>query len=326
MCWSLVKANTAALTEQHCKLSDKLAELQQCQKQQEQQVESQVAQLPAMDTPPSVETSCVQKVLKQQQQQQSVPASHQQQLQQPGSLQLQQIEHDIQEVERLLFSDLDGIEAAATPTSDLAGICTDVSFTVPVHSQFLQPESSPSHEESWDVLLDEQEQLQQLQDLQLLLQEEQAPLQEDQQQMRQQQRMADTACVTGLQCPAGFAVDLLPSSVAGNEQQQVKQEQQHLLEKHAADMRCGTYNAAAHQPLPRPQQQPVQELQQMMLQLQELCKEERKVEARLLTITEQLKMQHFCQIMQFHNVLSKKQMAELYVDAWPFLPDVLASE
>jgi hypothetical protein len=30
--------------------------------------------------------------------------------------------------------------------------------------------------------------------------------------------------------------------------------------------------------------------------------------------------------MQFHNTLSNKQMAELYVSSWPFLPDSLAGK
>ncbi|WIA32479.1 hypothetical protein OEZ86_003298 [Tetradesmus obliquus] len=53
-------------------------------------------------------------------------------------------------------------------------------------------------------------------------------------------------------------------------------------------------------------------------------KEQRKIERQLLSIAEKIKLQHFCQILQFHNTLSNKQMAELYVSSWPFLPDSLA--
>jgi hypothetical protein len=62
----------------------------------------------------------------------------------------------------------------------------------------------------------------------------------------------------------------------------------------------------------------------LLLLRQVASKEQRKIEKQLLNITEKIKLQHFCQILQFHNTLSNKQMAELYVSSWPFLPDSLA--
>jgi hypothetical protein len=64
----------------------------------------------------------------------------------------------------------------------------------------------------------------------------------------------------------------------------------------------------------------------LLLLLQVASKEQRSIEKQLLNVTEKIKLQHFCQIMQFHNTLSNKQMAELYVSCWPFLPDSLAGE
>ncbi|WIA14764.1 hypothetical protein OEZ85_003249 [Tetradesmus obliquus] len=50
-------------------------------------------------------------------------------------------------------------------------------------------------------------------------------------------------------------------------------------------------------------------------------KEQRDIEQQLDVIIEQLKMQYFCQMLQFFNVLTCKQLAGNYVDAWPFVPD-----
>jgi hypothetical protein len=60
------------------------------------------------------------------------------------------------------------------------------------------------------------------------------------------------------------------------------------------------------------------------LRLQVASKEQRDIEQQLAVITEKLKMQHFCQSLQFHNVLTYKQIAEVYVNAWPFVPDALS--
>lgn len=53
-------------------------------------------------------------------------------------------------------------------------------------------------------------------------------------------------------------------------------------------------------------------------------REQQGIEQQLAVITEKLKMQHFCQALQFHNVLTYRQLAGLYVDAWPFVPDALS--
>jgi hypothetical protein len=60
------------------------------------------------------------------------------------------------------------------------------------------------------------------------------------------------------------------------------------------------------------------------LPLQVSSKEQRDIEQQLAVITEKLKMQHFCQSLQFHNVLTYKQIAEVYVNAWPFIPDAFS--
>jgi hypothetical protein len=110
--------------------------------------------------------------------------------------------------------------------------------------------------------------------------------------------------------------ELSPSFKQSTKLQQQQQQQ-------SCDSQC-----ACDPPLPQllQQQQPVQELQRLMQQLQAASKGQRETEARLLTVTEKLKMQHFCQMLQFHNVLTYKQLAELYVSSWPFLPDVMSSE
>jgi hypothetical protein len=56
------------------------------------------------------------------------------------------------------------------------------------------------------------------------------------------------------------------------------------------------------------------------------CKEQREIEQQLAAITERMKMEHFCQALQFHNVLTYKQLAGVYVNAWPFIPDALSGE
>ncbi|WIA14762.1 hypothetical protein OEZ85_003247 [Tetradesmus obliquus] len=54
------------------------------------------------------------------------------------------------------------------------------------------------------------------------------------------------------------------------------------------------------------------------------CKEQRDIEQQLDVIIEKLKMQHFCMFLQFYNVLTYKQLAGTYVDAWPFVPDAFS--
>ena len=58
----------------------------------------------------------------------------------------------------------------------------------------------------------------------------------------------------------------------------------------------------------------------LLLLLQASCKEQLDV------IIEKLKMQHFCMFLQFYNVLTYKQLAGTYVDAWPFVPDAFSGE
>jgi septal ring factor EnvC (AmiA/AmiB activator) len=55
MCWSRVKANKAALTEQHSKLSERLAELQLLQQQVQFDFEEQAAQLQGLQAPYGVQ-------------------------------------------------------------------------------------------------------------------------------------------------------------------------------------------------------------------------------------------------------------------------------
>jgi hypothetical protein len=152
MCWSRVKANKAAVTAQHSKLSARLEELQQQQQQQQQQFKAQAEQLLLLQVgqyaqqmllasrqqqqqqqaqqvlqgmpsafpasvQPSVPSSLQPPLSQQQQQQQWQQLPQQQQQQHPGNLQLQQLEEEIHDVERLLFSDLEAYEATATPTS-----------------------------------------------------------------------------------------------------------------------------------------------------------------------------------------------------------------
>ncbi|WIA32481.1 hypothetical protein OEZ86_003300 [Tetradesmus obliquus] len=53
-------------------------------------------------------------------------------------------------------------------------------------------------------------------------------------------------------------------------------------------------------------------------------REQWDIEQQLEVTTEKLKMQHFCQVLQFHNVLTYKQHAAVFVYAWPFVPDAFA--
>jgi hypothetical protein len=55
-------------------------------------------------------------------------------------------------------------------------------------------------------------------------------------------------------------------------------------------------------------------------------KEQQEIEQQLAIITEKVKMQHFCQSLQFHNVLTYKQLAGVWVNSWPFVPDALSSK
>jgi hypothetical protein len=54
--------------------------------------------------------------------------------------------------------------------------------------------------------------------------------------------------------------------------------------------------------------------------------EQQMIEQQLAVITGKLKLQHFCQEMQFLNVLTYKQIAEAHIAAWPFVPDALSGE
>jgi hypothetical protein len=53
-------------------------------------------------------------------------------------------------------------------------------------------------------------------------------------------------------------------------------------------------------------------------------KEQQEIEQQLAVITGKMKMLHFCQELQFYNVLTYKQIAEAHINAWPFVPDALS--
>jgi hypothetical protein len=310
MCWARVKANTTALTEQHGKLEARLKELQQQQEQLEQECEARVAQLLALDAPASLNHSYSGEQSKQLPRQQWQAPVAAQQVQQACGMQVQQLEQEIQDIEQILFPDL--------------AIGGQEPGSMPVWPECLQPNGSLCLDESWSALLGEQEQVDQLGELQMLLQADQTPLQERQQQQevqpRQRLHMTYLPFVNGVEYMCSSReTELSPSFMQSTNIQQQQQQQQ------SCDTQC-----ACDPPLPQllqqKQQQPVQELQRLMQQLQAASKGQRETEARLLTVTEKLKMQHFCQMLQFHNLLTYKQMAELYVSSWPFLPDEMSSE
>jgi len=47
------------------------------------------------------------------------------------------------------------------------------------------------------------------------------------------------------------------------------------------------------------------------------------LERRIQACTDRIKVLFFCQVLQFTNTLSKKQLATLFVHAHPFVPDVV---
>jgi hypothetical protein len=166
ICWSRVKVNKAALTDQHSRLSARLKELQQQQQQQQQHFEELAAKLPLLQVPQYAQQMCLVNAQQQQLPQQQrllspSPASTQhsapqqqlaspvlqqhcqpppqqhvqgqqspsllsgQPVQQPqafGSMQMLQMEEEIQEVERMLFSDLPGNDTGATTPSSAASL------------------------------------------------------------------------------------------------------------------------------------------------------------------------------------------------------------
>jgi hypothetical protein len=70
ICWSRVKVNKAALTEQHSQLSARLQELQQQQQQQQQQFEELASKLPLLQVPQYAQQMRLANAQQQQQQQQ----------------------------------------------------------------------------------------------------------------------------------------------------------------------------------------------------------------------------------------------------------------
>jgi hypothetical protein len=139
MCWARVRASKGALTEQHSKLSARLQELQQQQEQRQQQFEAEAVQLPVHQL---VQRLGKAPEARQQQQQQplSLPAVYasSQNLAEPGSMQMQQLEEELQEVERMLFAGLEGADAAAV--SMASGYSPAWSGSWSVGLNFLQDE------------------------------------------------------------------------------------------------------------------------------------------------------------------------------------------
>jgi hypothetical protein len=210
MCWSRVKANKAALTEQHSRLSERLAELQLRQQQRQQEFEVQAVQLPVQQAvqqrrysasrpPPSPPPppQQQQQELHQPQTLLQLPASSQQFLQADlkGDLEMQQLEAELQEVERMLFLDL-GFKSSELSVSS---------------------SSVPAWSEGWsscsDFLQDEQQRrlFYQDQEQDQELQECLGPdlLQDHQRQQQQQQAKATQQQLVGALHP------LLPAQWAG---------------------------------------------------------------------------------------------------------------
>jgi hypothetical protein len=134
MCWARVAVSKAALTEQHSKLSARLQELLHQQKRRQQQFAAEALQLPVPQLVQRLGTAPVAQQ-QPQQQQQLLPVidTNSQGLAGPGSLQMQHLEEELQEVERMLFAGLEGTDAAAasTPSSSLPAwsgswSCSDV--------------------------------------------------------------------------------------------------------------------------------------------------------------------------------------------------------
>jgi hypothetical protein len=116
MCWARVEVSKAALTEQHSKLSARLQELLQQQKRRQQQFAAEALQLPV---PQLVQRlGKAPEAQQQPQQRQLLPVidTNSQGLAGPGSLQMQQLEEELQEVERMLFAGLEDTDAAAAST------------------------------------------------------------------------------------------------------------------------------------------------------------------------------------------------------------------
>uniref|UniRef100_A0A383VEM8 Uncharacterized protein n=1 Tax=Tetradesmus obliquus TaxID=3088 RepID=A0A383VEM8_TETOB len=397
-CWSRVKANKAALTAQHNQLSTRLEQLQQLQQQHQQKFEEQAAQLPLLQVPQyaqrvhfaSQQQQQQQWQQPQQQQTQQAPVAAQD-VQQPGSMQVHQLEEELQEVERLLFSDLDVTdlaEAAATPTSrgSLPAWSPDEPLSGLLQEQHAAQQACPLAPMQPQVcvlpaVLPQLHQQQEQQQQQLLLQ---GNAQQDGSQAPQACQLSAMPQQPQLllqdQQPALVQVCVLPpvQNMSVQPQMPMQQLQMPVLQqpavphpqqcsqvhmRHSSGAGTSSHSAGScHQQLP---QQPVAgsaapELASLVAQpdgsfsgvlaataaagardsinnsmtktssrveevlLPVASKEQRKIERQLLSIAEKIKLQHFCQILQFHNTLSNKQMAELYVSSWPFLPDSLA--